>query len=77
MRRRRGRTRPVDAWFWWYQAKIGELVVCRNPGDVGRAVLHDDRIAIGTERERGVIDRVPRDVMNSYLDLVSTTTRQA
>ncbi len=47
-------------WFWWYQAKVGEIVVCRN------WVAIDGVLHVGSERERGVVDRVPRDIVDAY-----------
>ncbi|MFT5027175.1 MAG: hypothetical protein ACI9CV_001940 [Ilumatobacter sp.] len=57
----------LDVWFWWYQASDGELVICRegahdaaDPGGIAA-------LSYGDEQRRGVIDRVPRDVMALYL----------
>jgi hypothetical protein len=50
----------AQAWFWWYQAKVGELVVCQEPA------VRDGTLHIGDENRRGVVDRVPRDIMDTY-----------
>ena len=49
-----------SAWFWWYQAKVGELVVCS-----GSSVV-DGVLQVGDESRRGVVDRVPRDIVDAY-----------
>lgn len=55
--------RTFEAWFWWYQAVRDELVICSEAS--GGA--SDGTVEYGNEKERGVIDRVPRDVMQRYL----------
>jgi len=54
----------LDVWLWWYQASNGELVICREDAD---DAADPSGIATGDEHRRGVIDRVPRDVMALYL----------
>jgi hypothetical protein len=59
--------RTFEAWFWWYQAVRDELVICREAsGDASDGTV-DDAVEFGNEKQRGVIDRVPRDVMQRYL----------
>lgn len=52
--------RTARAWFWWYQSKVGELVVCSEPA------MRDGSLHVGDEDRRGVVDRVPRDIMETY-----------
>ena len=54
-------------WLWWYQAKLGELVICEQPSGAFR----DGAVEYGTEDERGVIDRVPRDIVHRYVRAVA------
>jgi len=56
-----------DAWFWWFQASDGELVICRAEPDDAADPSGAATLSYGNEQRRGVIDRVPRDVMASYL----------
>lgn len=55
-----------DAWLWWYQASADELLVCRLMTGADPARCVDGIVHVGTEDERGVIDRVPRDIMRHY-----------
>ena len=57
----------VDVWLWWYQASDGELVICREDADDVTDPSGTAMLSSGDERRRGVIDRVPRDVMALYL----------
>ena len=57
----------AHAWFWWYQAKRGELVICRAEADDADDPSGDAGVAYGNKDRRGVVDRVPRDVMVLYL----------
>ncbi len=59
--------RAFEAWFWWYQAVRDELVICRAASGGATDGTVDDAVEYGNEKERGVIDRVPRDVMQRYL----------
>ncbi len=56
-----------SAWLWWYQAKLGELVICEQPS----GAVRDGAVEYGTEDERGVIDRVPRDIVDRYVRAVT------
>jgi hypothetical protein len=56
-----------EAWFWWYQATRGEMVICRRDTDVAADPGGIAAVFFGNRRRRGVIDRVPRDVMERYL----------
>jgi len=56
-----------SVWLWWYQAKLGELVICHQPSGSAR----DGAIEYGTEEQRGVLDRVPRDIVNRYVRAVA------
>lgn len=51
--------RTGNAWFWWYQAKVGELVVCAGSSTI------DGVLQVGSEKQRGVVDRVPRDIVEA------------
>ena len=57
----------LDAWFWWYQASDGELVICGQDADDAPDPGGIATLSYGNELRRGVIDRVPRDVMALYL----------
>jgi hypothetical protein len=57
----------LDAWFWWYQASDGELVICREDAADTTDPSGIATLSYGDELRRGVIDRVPRDVMALYL----------
>lgn len=63
--------RTFTAWLWWYQAKTGELLICRESDMQDVPPGHDDAESIGNARERGVLDRVPRDVMDLYVAATS------
>ena len=57
----------LDVWLWWYQASNGELVICREDADDAADPSAIATLSYGDEHRRGVIDRVPRDVMALYL----------
>ena len=57
----------ADVWFWWYQASDGELVICRREDDDAADPSGDASTSYGNRRRRGVIDRVPRDLMRLYM----------
>jgi len=57
----------LDVWLWWYQASNGELVICREDADDATDPSGTATLSYGDEHRRGVIDRVPRDVMALYL----------
>ena len=52
-----------SVWLWWYQAKLGELVICEQPS----GAVRDGAAEFGTEDRRAVIDRVPRDIVRRYV----------
>lgn len=66
--------RTFTAWLWWYQAKAGELLICRESDKQDLPPGHDDAESIGNRRERGVLDRIPRDVMDLYVAATSPDT---
>lgn len=57
----------LDVWLWWYQASNGELVICREDADDAIDPSGIATLSYGSHHRRGVIDRVPRDVMALYL----------
>lgn len=57
----------LDVWFWWHQASDGELLICREDADDAADPSGIAALSYGDEQRRGVIDRVPRDVMALYL----------
>jgi hypothetical protein len=57
----------VEVWLWWYQAVDGELVICREVADDAPDPNGVATLSFGNGQRRGVIDRVPRDVMALYL----------
>lgn len=57
----------LDVWLWWYQASNGELVLCREDSDDSADPGGIATLSFGDQHRRGVIDRVPRDVMALYL----------
>lgn len=66
--------RTFTAWLWWYQAKTGELLICRESDTHDTPPGHDDAESIGNDRERGVLDRIPRDVMDLYVAATSSNS---
>jgi len=57
----------LDVWLWWHQASNGELVICREEADDATDPSGIATLSCGDEHRRGVIDRVPLDVMALYL----------
>ncbi|MFK7920007.1 MAG: hypothetical protein AB8G14_18170 [Ilumatobacter sp.] len=59
--------RTFTAWLWWYQTKVGELIICEPPTSDAQPAGHPDAVSIGNVEVRGVVDRIPRDVMDLYV----------